>query len=65
MPGDYGKLWIRNLARMSLTECYEMLQNFRVTAFTVFELLRESQLGVVKLPPPPQPRLGLSVSKLI
>ena len=28
-----------------------MLQNSRVTVFTVFELLRENQLGGVKLPP--------------
>ena len=34
-----------------------MLQNARVTAFTVSELLKENQQGV-KLPPPP-PRLGL------
>ena len=33
-----------------------MLQNARVTAFTVSELLRKSQQGRVKLPPP---RLGL------
>ena len=31
-----------------------MLQNARVTAFTVSELLRENQQGV-KLPPPPPP----------
>ena len=46
-----------------------MLQNSRVTAFTVFELLRENQLGgkithpppppVFPSPPPP-PRLGLN-----
>ena len=37
-----------------------MLQNARVTAFTVFELLREIQLGGgLKLHPPPSPRLGL------
>ena len=42
---DWGKLWIPNLARMSVIECYWMLQNSRVTAFTVFELLRENQLG--------------------
>ena len=39
-----------------------MLQNSRVTAFTIFELLRENQMGGggggVKLPKPP-PRLGL------
>ena len=30
-----------------------MLQNSRVTAFTVFELLRENQLGGKITPPPP------------
>ena len=60
ISGDWDQLWIPNLARMSLIECYWMLQNSRVTAFTVFELLRENQLGGgVKLLPPPLPRLGL------
>ena len=45
VSGDWGELWIPNLARMSLIECYCMLQNYRVTAFTVFELLRKNQLG--------------------
>ena len=57
VSGDWGELWIPNLARISLIECYWMLQNYRVTAFTVFELLRENQSGV-KLPSP-LPRLGL------
>ena len=35
-----------------------MLQNARVTAFTVSELLREDQQGGVKLSPPP-PQLNL------
>ena len=35
---DWDKLEIPNLARMSLTKCYYMLQNARVMAFTVFEL---------------------------
>ena len=47
--GDWGELWIPNLAQLSLIECYWMLQNSRVIAFTVFELLRENQLGGVKL----------------
>ena len=35
-----------------------MLQNAKVTAFTVFELLRENQQGEgVKLPPPTQIRV--------
>ena len=52
ISGDWGELWIPNLARMSLIEFYWMLQNSRITAFTVFELLRENQLGK-------PPRLGL------
>ena len=45
ISGDWDKLWITNMMLMSLIECYWMLQNSRVTAFTVFELLRENQLG--------------------
>ena len=44
ISGDWGKLWILNLAQMSLIECYWILKNPRVTAFTVFELLRENQM---------------------
>ena len=42
------------------------LQNSRVTAFTVFELLKEIQLGrgKITLPPPPPPRLG-SIENLL
>ena len=54
IPGDWDKLWIPNLAQMSLIECYWMLQNFRVTTFTVFELLKENQLkGRSKITPAP------------
>ena len=49
---DWSKLWIPNLARMSLIECYWMLQNSRVTAFTIFELLRENWVGKITRPPP-------------
>ena len=53
ISGDWGELWMPNLARMSLTEYYWKLQNSRVTAFIIFELLRENQLGGgVKLAPP-------------
>ena len=64
---DFPNIWrlgwvmIPNLAWTSLIKCYQMLQNARVAAFTVFELLRESEQGLagrgVKLLP--QPRLGL------
>ena len=42
---------------MSLIECYWMLQNSRVTAFTVFELLRENQKNTPHPPPPPHPQI--------
>ena len=43
-----------------------MLKNSRVTAFTVFELLRENRQGV-KLPPPLPltPRLGLIYENIL
>ena len=59
---DWGKLRIQNLARMSLIECYWMLQNARVTAFTVFKLSRENQLGGKITPPTTQIRL-MNLSK--
>ena len=40
---DSGELGISNLAGTSLIKCYWKLQNARVTAFTVSELLREYQ----------------------
>ena len=39
VSGDYGKLRIRNLAKMSLM-FYWIMQNARVTAFTISELLK-------------------------
>ena len=60
ISGDWDELWIPNLVRMSLIECYWTLQNSRVTAFTVFELLRENQLGGKITPPPIPPKLGLT-----
>ena len=45
ISGDWGKLGIPNLARMSLIKYYWMLQNARVTAFTISELLRKNQEG--------------------
>ena len=49
ISGDWDKLGIQNLARMSLIKTYWMLQNPRVTSFTISELLRENQQGRVKL----------------
>ena len=59
--GEWDKSGIPNLVRFSLIKCYLMLQNARVTAFTVTELLRGNQQGGggVKLPYPHPPRLGL------
>ena len=67
---DWGELEIPKLVRMSLMKFYWMLQNARVTAFTVSELLRKNQQGIrggdysPQTPPPPHPlslppRLGL------
>ena len=47
ISGDWGKLWIPNLAGMSPIKYYWMLQN------SVFESLRENQLGGKITPPPP------------
>ena len=41
--GHWGELRIPRLARMSLIKWYWMLQNTRVTAFFISELLRENQ----------------------
>ena len=46
ISGDWGKLRIENLARISVIKSYWMLHNARVTAFTVSQLLRENQQGV-------------------
>ena len=63
MSGDWGELGIPNLARTSLTKCYWMLQNSRVTTLSVSELLRKNQQGI-KLPlPPPPPRVKYFFSK--
>ena len=59
--GYWGMLEIPNLALISLMKCYRVLQNARVIAFTVSELLRENQRGAGKTTPSPlaPPRLGL------
>ena len=48
--GDWGKLGVPNLALMPLMKCYWMLQNTRVTVFTIPELLRETNKVGEKLP---------------
>ena len=64
ISGDWGKLWVPNLARMYLTECYYMLQNSTVTAFTVLELSTESQLrrGGSKITHPSPTLIRVNVS---
>ena len=60
ISGDWGELWIPNLARMSLTECYWMLQTSRVTAFSVSWVIKGKPTGGkggLKLPSP-TPDLG-------
>ena len=63
MSGNWGELGIPNLAWMSLIKSYYMLQNTRVTAFTVSELLRENQQGV-KLPSHPPLLTQIRVKKI-
>ena len=58
ISGDWGDLGIPNLVRRSLTKCYGMLQNSRLTAFTVFRVITGKPTGGgegVKLPTPPLP----------
>ena len=63
ISGAGGKVRIPNMARMSPIKCYWMLQNARVTAFTVSELLKENQQSGGKITYP-TPRLGLMRKKL-
>ena len=62
----WGELCLLNLARMSLIEVYWMMRNSRVTAFIVFELLRENHLWGDKIAQHPlaPPRLGLKVEEI-
>ena len=45
ISGDWGELKISQLVQMFLMKFYLVLQNARVTAFIVSELLRENQQG--------------------
>ena len=58
ISGEWVKLGTPNLARMSLIKFYQMLQNAKVTAFTVFELLIENRRGGTIAPPPTQIRVN-------
>ena len=49
--GGCDILGISYLPRISLIKCYWQLQNAKVRAFTVSELLRKNQHGEIKLPP--------------
>ena len=61
--GEPDQLRLPYLAGMSLKKCYWMLQNARVAAFSVSELLKENQQGRgLKLPLHPSPRSGLTNS---
>ena len=63
ISGGWGEFEISNLARTFLIKFYWMLQNARVTAFTVSELLRENQQGGVKLLSPTQIRVNNDFEK--
>ena len=67
ISGDWGQLGIPNIAQISLMNCYWVLQNARVTAFTVSELLRENQHGGgrVKLPPSPHTQIRVKVFSIL
>ena len=52
ISGDWGDSGIPNLARVFLMKCYWMLQNAKVTAFTVSKLLSKNEIP---------PRLGLNL----
>ena len=55
--------WIPNLAWAFLIKFYWMLQNARVTAFTVSELLKENQQGG-KIPPHPLTQIRVKILNL-
>ena len=57
VPGDCGEIGIPTLEWMSLMKCYRMLQNARVTAFTVFEV------PFSRPPPHPQIRVNKILKK--
>ena len=60
ISGDWGMLQIPNLVGMFLMKCYWMLQNARVTAFSISDLLRGNQQRGIR-----SPRLGLNKSLFV
>ena len=60
ISGDWGRLEIPNLVGMFLMKCYWMLQNARVTAFRISDLLRGNQQRGIR-----SPRLGLNKSLFV
>ena len=64
ISGDWDESGILSLARMSLIKCYWMLQNARVLAFTVFDLLRENQQLSKITPPTTQIRVNNTFVRL-
>ena len=60
ISGDWGMLEIPNLVGMFLMKCYWMLQNARVTAFSISDLLRGNQQRGIR-----SPRLGLNKSLFV
>ena len=60
ISGDWGMLEIPNLVGMFLMKCYWMLQNARVTAFRISDLLRGNQQRGIR-----SPRLGLNKSLFV
>ena len=61
---DLGEFEIPNLVRTYVIKYYWMLQNARVTAFTVSGLSRENQQGG-KITSPPPPPTQIRVKKLM
>ena len=53
ISGDWGKIGIPNLARLSLIKSYWILQNALVTVFTFCDSLRQNQQEGGKITPYP------------
>ena len=64
ISGDWGKLRIANSTRRCLMKCYWMLQNARITALTVSELLSENHKRGLKLLPPRPSSIQIRVKNM-